>query len=62
MLSKEWELGWRDRGLGYGDVCVITKPKHGVCSGGELVIDCFTIPKEICEHIIALHNQSINPE
>lgn len=60
MIDKEWVLGWRDRGLGHGDVCVITKPEEGEeALGGELVIDCFTMPKELCEHIIDLHNKSL---
>ncbi len=51
MLEKIWALGFKDRGHGHGDFGVIT------LDSSELVLECSS--KELAEHIIKLHNDSI---
>lgn len=50
ILKVEWTLGFKDRGLGYGDFAIIT-PDRG------LVIEC--PDQEVADHIIELHNKSL---
>jgi len=56
QLEKKWALGWKDRGLGHGDWAVIIE--DAVETAEHLVVECKT--KELAEHIINLHNQSLN--
>ena len=54
VLSSEWKLGFKSRGMGRGDFSVIT-------ADGTLVVECNKeiagCDKEIAEHIIVLHNK-----
>lgn len=50
-ISKQWFLGFRDRGLGHGDFCVVAEDD-------QLVINAFDMSKELCQHIVDSHNDS----
>jgi hypothetical protein len=52
--SQEWALGFRDRGMGYGDYAVIVKETD------VLIVECPYY--EIAKHIIKLHNESLKKE
>jgi len=50
FLKTKWTLGFKDRGLGRGDFAVVTPDQ-------DLVIECPS--KEVANHIIELHNKSL---
>ena len=50
MITLEWTLGFKDRGIGHGDFGVVT-------SEGTLVVECPNIV--VAEHIINLHNKEL---
>ncbi len=49
ILKDKWTLGFKDRGLGYGD--------YAVMMDKEVLVKCPS--KEVAEHIIDLHNKSL---
>ena len=51
LLSAHWGLGWHDRGHGHGDFGVVTV-------GLERVV-FEKLDKDLAEHVIKLHNDSL---
>ncbi len=50
-IGLKWELGFHDRFMGHGDYGIIT-------GKGKLLVPA--IDKELAEHIIKVHNDSIS--
>lgn len=51
ILSKEWAVGFRDRGQGYGDFGIVIKDTN------VLVLECPN--REIAHYIVGLHNLAL---
>lgn len=49
MIAAKWEVGFRDRGHGYGD--------HGIIWSEGLVVECPSY--EVAVHLTHLHNKYI---
>ena len=54
-LDLEWQVGFRDRGIGRGDHAVICNWKGQ--KEPTLIVECPC--REIAEHIVNVHNQSL---
>ena len=50
LLASTWLVGYKDRGHGHGDFAVITQ-------SGTLVVEC--VDRELANHIVTTHNNSI---
>jgi hypothetical protein len=48
LLESEWEVGFRDRGMGHGDYAVITKYK------GKTIVVCECPSLQIAQFIVNL--------
>lgn len=60
-LKKKWALGFNDRGHGRGDYGVIEQPPEGNDPdlGVPTTLVLERLDRELCEHIIKLHNQDL---
>lgn len=51
IMSREWMLGYKDRGMGHGDFAVLDSVTSFT------VLECAS--RELAEHVIELHNKSL---
>jgi len=70
MITQKWAIGFNDRGMGHGDYGIVVdtpEPNYDEMSEEEIIKDNLTrptfvagpLPKIIVEHIIEVHNASI---
>ena len=52
LLTKPWSVGWHDRGMGHGDYGIVVKDTNELIAGPFSYI-------EVPEHIVDLHNKSL---